>query len=116
MSTTAKREGDEYVLNGEKMYISGIREAKEQMPEGGGYLVLARTGPPAEHKMSFFHVPIESKGISTTLARRNGSTGDVVRRFRDERCPNVPVQRTSLAKRTGGSTMRWRALITHERL
>ena len=28
MSTTARRDGNEYVLNGEKMYISGIREAK----------------------------------------------------------------------------------------
>jgi acyl-CoA dehydrogenase len=44
MSTTAKRVGNEYVINGEKMYISGIREASEQMPEKSGYLVLARSG------------------------------------------------------------------------
>lgn len=75
MSTTAKREGNEYVLNGEKMYISGIKEAKEQMPESGGYLVLARTGPPAEHKMSFFYVPIQSNGISTTLIEEMGRRG-----------------------------------------
>jgi acyl-CoA dehydrogenase len=57
------------------MYISGIKEAREQMPESGGYLVLARTGPPAEHKMSFFYVPIHSNGISTTLIEEMGRRG-----------------------------------------
>jgi acyl-CoA dehydrogenase len=89
MSTTARRDGNEYVLNGEKMYISGIREAKEQMPENGGYLVLARTGVETEHKMSFFYVPINTEGISTTLleemGRRGMSTGGFT--LKDVRVP-----------------------------
>ena len=90
MSTTAKRDGSEYVLNGEKMYISGIREAKEQMPESGGYLVLAKTGGETGHKMSFFYVPIkDTKGISTTLleemGRRGMSTGGFT--MKDARIP-----------------------------
>lgn len=90
MSTAAKRDGNEYVLNGEKMYISGIREAKEQMPEGGGYLVLAKTGGETGHKMSFFYVPIkDTKGISTTLleemGRRGMSTGGFT--MKDVRVP-----------------------------
>ena len=90
MSTTAKRDGNEYVLNGEKMYISGIREATEQMPESGGYLVLAKTGGDTGHKMSFFYVPIkDTKGISTTLleemGRRGMSTGGFT--MKDVRIP-----------------------------
>jgi acyl-CoA dehydrogenase len=75
MSTTARHVGNEYVLNGEKMYISGIREAKEQMPESGGYLVLAKTGAESEHKMSFFYVPINTEGITTTLLEEMGRRG-----------------------------------------
>ncbi len=90
MSTTAKRDGDEYVLNGEKMYISGVREAKEQMPEGGGYLVLAKTSGDTGHKLSFFYVPINTEGISTTLleemGRRGMSTGGFT--MKDVRVPS----------------------------
>ena len=39
MTTVAIRVGNEYVLNGEKMYISGIRAAREQMADGSGNLV-----------------------------------------------------------------------------
>ena len=90
MSTAARRDGNEYVLNGEKMYISGIREAKEQMPESGGYLVLAKTEARRNHKMSFFYVPIkDTKGISTTLleemGRRGMSTGGFT--MKDVRVP-----------------------------
>ena len=89
MSTTAKRDGSEYVLNGEKMYISGIREAKEQMPESGGYLVLAKTGGDTGHKMSFFYLPINTEGITTTLleemGRRGMSTGGFT--MKDARIP-----------------------------
>jgi len=88
MNTRAKREGDSYVLNGEKMYISGVREAKEQMPNGGGYLVLARTDD-TSHKMSFFYVPIKSEGITTTyleeMGRRAMSAGGFL--MKDVRIP-----------------------------
>ena len=77
MTTTAKRVGNEYVLNGEKMYISGIREAAEQMPDGSGYLVLAKTDPEKGARgMSFFYVPFnETKGLSLSYLEEMGRRG-----------------------------------------
>jgi acyl-CoA dehydrogenase len=77
MSTTAKRVGSEYVLNGEKMYISGIREASEQMPDGSGYLVLAKTDPTKGTRgMSFFYVPFKNtKGLSLSYLEEMGRRG-----------------------------------------
>ena len=40
---SAVREGESYSLWGEKIYISGVREALEQL-EAGGWLLIARTG------------------------------------------------------------------------
>lgn len=54
MKSFAKKEGDEYVLNGSKMFISG-----------GGfsslYIVMAKTGP---KEISTFIVPGDAAGIS----------------------------------------------------
>lgn len=76
MSTTAKKVGDEYVLNGEKMYISGIREASEQMSDGSGYLVMAKTDPAKGTRgMSFFFVPFNSKGLSPSYLEEMGRRG-----------------------------------------
>lgn len=70
--TTAKKIGDKWVLNGEKLYISGTEEAKKM---GGGYYVAARTSPPppgASHRgMSGFYLPINAPGV------------DVNKRFED---------------------------------
>ncbi len=77
MGTTAKRVGNEYILNGEKMYISGIREASEQMPDGSGYLVLARTDPAQGTRgMSFFYVPFKgTNGLSLSYLEEMGRRG-----------------------------------------
>jgi acyl-CoA dehydrogenase len=77
MSTTARRVGNEYVLNGEKMYISGIREASEQMTEGSGYLVLAKTDPAKGTRgMSFFYVPFKNTaGLSFNYLEEMGRRG-----------------------------------------
>jgi acyl-CoA dehydrogenase len=77
MTTTAKKVGNEYVLNGEKMYISGIREASEQMPDGSGYLVLAKTDPAKGTRgMSFFYVPFNhTPGITPSLIEEMGRRG-----------------------------------------
>ena len=77
MSTVAKRAGDEYVLNGEKMYVSGIREAKDQMSDGSGYLTLAKTDPEAGTRgMSFFFVPFkDTRGLSITYLEEMGRRG-----------------------------------------
>lgn len=62
--STAKRQGNEWILNGEKTYISGTEEAKKF---GGGYFVVARTSPaPAEapHRgMTGFYVPMNAPGV-----------------------------------------------------
>jgi len=62
--STAKKVGNEWILNGEKMYISGTEEAKKL---GGGYFVIARTSPaPADamHRgMTGFYLPINAEGV-----------------------------------------------------
>jgi acyl-CoA dehydrogenase len=62
--TTAKKAGSKWVLNGEKLYISGTEEAKKM---GGGYYVAARTSPAPEgahHRgMSGFYLPINTPGV-----------------------------------------------------
>jgi acyl-CoA dehydrogenase len=77
MDTIAKRVGNEYVLNGEKMYISGIREAAEQMPDGSGYLVLAKTDPAQGTRgMSLFYVPFNgTKGLTPSYLEEMGRRG-----------------------------------------
>ncbi len=77
MTTTAKRVGNDYVLNGEKMYISGIREAAEQMSDGSGYLVLAKTDPAQGTRgLSFFYVPFnDTKGLSPSYLEEMGRRG-----------------------------------------
>jgi alkylation response protein AidB-like acyl-CoA dehydrogenase len=63
LSTTARPDGDGWVLRGTKYYISGINEAEN-------VLVVARTGPPeAEHgptgrgRLSLFVVPTDAPGL-----------------------------------------------------
>ena len=59
LSTTAGRDGDEWVLRGTKYYISGVDEAD-------ALIVVARTGTdPASGKgrMSLFLVPADSPGL-----------------------------------------------------
>ncbi|OZF03946.1 acyl-CoA dehydrogenase family protein [Rhodococcoides fascians] len=59
MSTTARREGDEYILNGSKYYISGVDEA-------GAIVVVARTGKDettGRGKLSLFLVPTDTPGL-----------------------------------------------------
>ncbi|MGQ9530023.1 MAG: acyl-CoA dehydrogenase family protein [Candidatus Bathycorpusculaceae bacterium] len=62
--STARKEGNEWVLNGEKVYISGTEEAKKL---GGGYFVIARTSPAppdAPHRgMTGFYLPINAPGV-----------------------------------------------------
>ncbi len=78
--TRAMRDGDQWVFNGEKTFISGVRESLEW---GGIHLMLARTDPDpaAEHRaFTFFAMPLQgTAGISPTffedLGRMGISTG-----------------------------------------
>lgn len=78
--TRAVRQGDEWVLNGEKVFISGVRESLEM---GGIHLTLARTDPDpaAEHRaFTFFALPLKgTAGITPTyfddMGRMGISTG-----------------------------------------
>jgi acyl-CoA dehydrogenase len=62
--STAKKVGNDWILNGEKMYISGTEEAKKF---GGGYFVVARTSPAPEgaaHRgMTGFYLPFDAEGV-----------------------------------------------------
>jgi acyl-CoA dehydrogenase len=71
--TIAKKEGDHWVLNGEKTYISGIVEAKEV---DGGYVTLVKTKPEAGSRgISLFYLPINAQGIETGLFDDMGRCG-----------------------------------------
>jgi glutaryl-CoA dehydrogenase (non-decarboxylating) len=86
MVTTAKREGDEYILNGEKMWISLASIADLA-------IVTAKTNPSASKAssaLSTFIVDLHSPGVKTgdlhgKLGVRAGSTGWIS--FTDVRVP-----------------------------
>jgi alkylation response protein AidB-like acyl-CoA dehydrogenase len=61
LSTTATRSGDEWVINGEKYYISGVDEAE-------ALLLVARSGKDANGnaKLSLFLVPTDAPGLQKT--------------------------------------------------
>jgi alkylation response protein AidB-like acyl-CoA dehydrogenase len=73
LSTTATRDGDDYVLNGQKYYISGVDEAD-------AILVVARTGvdqATGHAQLSLFIVDVDAPGlvkqplpVSVTLPER----------------------------------------------
>lgn len=72
--STGRKEGDEWVLNGEKTYISGTEEARQL---GGGYFTTVRTSPAppgAAHRgMTAFYVPINAPGVE--VSKRFEDTG-----------------------------------------
>ena len=81
MLTTARREGDTYVLNGQKNWISYASVADHQ-------LVFAKTDPAAKHKgISAFVVERGWKGVTTQDTENKlgiwaGSTGELLRERR----------------------------------
>ncbi len=74
MAATARREGDAYILNGEKMWISLATKAHH-------FLVVAKTDPSAGHAgMTAFIVTSDQAGVKSgdihgKLGVRAGSTG-----------------------------------------
>jgi acyl-CoA dehydrogenase len=67
-------DGDEWRLNGEKMYISGVRESGQM---GGIHLTLFRTADTGDHKsFTFVAVPLKDvAGISPTIIEDMGRMG-----------------------------------------
>lgn len=57
LRTSARRDGDDYVLNGVKQFISGAGSTQ-------AYLVMARTGDAGARGISAFLVPGDSAGLS----------------------------------------------------
>ncbi|MAY33036.1 MAG: acyl-CoA dehydrogenase [Rhodovulum sp.] len=58
MTSTAVRDGDDYVLNGRKMWITSA-------PVAGVFVVFAKTDPAAGHKgITAFVVPRDAEGLS----------------------------------------------------
>jgi len=73
----AKKSGNTYIINGEKMFISGINEITSQLPEGGGYVTLVKTDvTKGTRGMSLFYIPIKNmKGVTTTVLQDWGRKG-----------------------------------------
>ncbi|WXG43257.1 MAG: acyl-CoA dehydrogenase family protein [Promethearchaeati archaeon SRVP18_Atabeyarchaeia-1] len=75
MRTTISKKGNKWVINGEKAYISGVREA---MRLGGGYFGLVKSDPKLGHKgFTCIVLPMGKsvKGLSTTLYEDMGRMG-----------------------------------------
>lgn len=83
LSTTAVRDGDEYVLNGTKQFISGAGSAAV-------YVVMARTGGAGSHGISAILVPDGVPGLSFgALEKKMGWHAQPTRQviFEDVRVP-----------------------------
>jgi len=73
--TTITRAGDNYIINGEKMYISGVREAVNM---GGGHVTIAhQTEAPKRgtRGMTCFYLPLTAEGITPTYIADLGREG-----------------------------------------
>jgi len=70
--STAEKDGDEWIINGEKTFTSGTEECKKW---GGGYWINVRTGsmlPEAPHRnMTSFFLPIDTEGVEVQTPYRD---------------------------------------------
>ncbi len=82
----AEQTADGWVLNGEKMYISGI---KEELAMGGAHMTLVRTDPRGAHRgFTFFAVPLkDNPHVTTTLVEDWGRQGISTGGFNMENLP-----------------------------
>jgi acyl-CoA dehydrogenase len=69
MRTSSRREGDAFVLRGEKSFVSGVEEAKRL---GGGHLTLSK-GP--DGGFNFLYVPTRSEHLTTQKFENMGRMG-----------------------------------------
>lgn len=68
MRTTSHRDGDGFVVQGEKCFVSGVEEAKRL---GGGHLTLTKDGS----GFNFLYVPTNTAGITTQKFENMGRMG-----------------------------------------
>jgi alkylation response protein AidB-like acyl-CoA dehydrogenase len=106
LSTRAERDGDEYVINGQKIYTS--------LAAGADYVWLAtRTDPTvAKHKgISLFCVPMETPGIRVVPMSLLGNHNINATFYEDVRVPAAAL--------IGGENLGWRIItsqLNHERV
>ena len=74
IKTSAVYKDGNFIINGEKAYISGVREAFEQ--RNGGHITMVRTDPKAAHKgFTFIYVPARLPGTTYTTYKDMGRMG-----------------------------------------
>ena len=105
--TEAVRDGDDYVINGEKVFVGGTH--------GADYLwTITRTDPDGErhHNLSWFMIPTDVPGITVTPMELMGDDGEGAGRghkntifFDDVRVP--------AANLVGGENNGWKVATTH---
>lgn len=85
ITTTARREGDYYIVNGSKTFISGVNKAN-------WVTTAVRTGGPGARGVSMLVIPTDLPGVSTTSlgAKQGWSCADTGSIFFDE--VRVPVE------------------------
>ena len=73
MTTVAEKKGSNYVINGEKAYISLVKDIKEM---GGGYVTVAKTDrTKGTSGVSLFYVPHSDEHIEITPLEEMGREG-----------------------------------------
>jgi len=92
IKTTGVYKDGKFIINGEKVYISGVLEAAEQRE--GGHCTLVRTDPEAGHRgFTFIFIPANLPGISydtyEDIGRMGLSTGGFV--YKDVEVPEYCV-------------------------
>ncbi|MGA8542155.1 MAG: acyl-CoA dehydrogenase family protein [Thermoplasmata archaeon] len=83
LRTSSRKDGDAFILRGEKSFVSGVEEAKRL---GGGHLTLSKN---AAGGFNFLYVPARSEGVTTqkfeNMGRMGISTGGLT--YADVRVP-----------------------------
>jgi acyl-CoA dehydrogenase len=92
IKTTGVRKDGNYIINGDKVYISGVLESYEQ--RDGGHITLVRTDPEAGHKgFTFIFIPARLPGTTYTtfedIGRMALSTGGFT--YKDVEVPDYCV-------------------------
>ena len=107
LQTKAARDGDEYLVNGQKVWTSGAREADYA-------LCVARTDPtvPKHQGLSMFIMDMKAPGVTIRPLRQ--MTGDA--HFNEVFLDDVRLPADALVGRENDGWRALTAMLTHERL